>query len=549
LTGSKSLKTIDYLIESKVNNLIQARSSLDSLNNQIALYFSPYKKDFFAEIEKDGSDSYYQKPFNESSKRYTGVIFPMLENFISFINDLICSPTLKWFKLSLSAEYEYEKNNLNSKIPSSMKKELADIEDYMFHYLDKMDFYNTFNKALSDTITFGYGGFSLFDSDGLFVRYLDNTSVFFDLNYLGNVNLLVFRSNPTSSQIINEFNKDEDFVPEYIINDSKVNSESTYTIINYYKDCGNGSYKHIVYDLTTRIILREEVWTELNFFPMRWIQKGLNNYGFGQPTQVLDDAMTLNLITRNDRFMLMQNISPSLDVDLEAFENFDENNSFKTGSITVRNSYYQAKYDPIRKIFPVTDFRNILVEYEVILNSIKSVFYSDLIQLRSGTKTATEVVRLNSDMTRFLQPIIMQMYLETIRPFLYSLFGKLVKNKKIKLNNLTKDQIKIDFSSQIIYSRQQNQITNIMNYIGSVGSIASSGIPGAAETMDNINLDTLVTELGDLYNVDRKIFNSDDKIKQIRDQRNEIMQQQMQLNNVKESSESLKNVSGLLNGQ
>lgn len=556
-------------IKNIVSSLQNQRSGFDAENNYVSVLFSPYKK-FFQSYISDWN-YYWNNPLNTSFERYSSLVFSYLENFIFFISELIASPNNRWFKITYEENEQTNRYNLQQKIPGFIDTYILAIEKYLYNYLNTINFYKNFEKVLSDCITFGYGAFYLPSQisskeikDGYIhqLEYVSCENIYFYLNSLSQITIFFTRNYMSKSQILNKFNRDSDNIPGQILS-SNDKIDSQYSICHYVGlinsnaynkqyivDSSVDNFKCIYYFESTGEIIREENWRTIPYFVSRWIQKGNYSYAHGQPTQCIDEVLTLNRISRTDNLRVETAVSPAVLVSEEDLDGFDAKQAFIPRAITYRNSFSNPNSPPIMRMLPETNLNQLIAPYQEVLQVIQKSFYADLIQLRSGTKTATEVDRLNRDSVVFLQSRVMQIFNDTLVPFLQNILSSLLKARVFdniieNVNDIDINKIKFNFNSSMIFMQQQNEITNLNNFYMNTVQLVGS-IPGGQEKLMKLDIDDAMNRLRILYNQPSTVFKKENQLQNETQSVNEQISADKQLEQQIGMSEVAKNITPLI---
>jgi PBP1b-binding outer membrane lipoprotein LpoB len=86
-------------------------------------------------------------------------------------------------------------------------------------------------------------------------------------------------------------------------------------------------------------------------------------------------------------------------------------------------------------------------------------------------------------------------------------------------------EFEVKFVGRLVQSQRQSEVNNIVNALSIAGQVAQFN----PEAIDKINADETIDEVFDITGVTSRILNSDDKVKQIREQRAQAQAQQQQM--------------------
>jgi hypothetical protein len=160
---------------------------------------------------------------------------------------------------------------------------------------------------------------------------------------------------------------------------------------------------------------------------------------------------------------------------------------------------------------------------------IKRILFVDLFLMLSDLDkmTATEVRERVNEKMLILGPILGRLMSELLDPLVHRVFSILSRLGKLPPapEVLMGQEYKIEYISPLAKAQRMSEARSINDFLTSV--LALNEIDPTIK--DNINLDNVVKETGDVYNVPQNILRSDDEIKKIREMRSEAQAKEQQL--------------------
>ena len=97
-------------------------------------------------------------------------------------------------------------------------------------------------------------------------------------------------------------------------------------------------------------------------------------------------------------------------------------------------------------------------------------------------------------------------------------------------------EFEVKFVGRLVQSQRQSEVNNIVNALSIAGQVAQFN----PEAIDKINADETIDEVFDITGVTTRILNSDDKVKQIREQRAQAQAAQQQLIEAQSAAQTYK---------
>ena len=176
------------------------------------------------------------------------------------------------------------------------------------------------------------------------------------------------------------------------------------------------------------------------------------------------------------------------------------------------------------------DINAITNDIQLLKQDIKRDYYVDLFlmvqQAQDDRKTATEIYALKEEKMLVLGSVVERLQHELLGPLVGITFDKLKERGEIPPPpaSMQRADLEIEFQSMLAQSQRAVDINSIDRMVSSIQAISAT-IP---EVIDRIDPDGLCETYRDRLAVDPRVFRTKEEADEIRQQRNEMMNQQMQ---------------------
>lgn len=256
----------------------------------------------------------------------------------------------------------------------------------------------------------------------------------------------------------------------------------------------------------------------------RWEVTGENFYGNSPAMDCLGDAMALQLLQKRKSQAIDKQVNPPM---IASPSMLNQKMSILPGDITFADTREGAQgFKPAFQI--QYDLQYCLEDIQQHQRRIQRALYEDLfLMLASSDRrevTAEEIRAKQEEKMLVLGPVLERLNDESLKPGIYRALrireraGKLPPMPKI----LRGQQIKVEFVSILAQAQRLLGIASIDRLMAFLG--AQVAINPAV--MDNIDLDKTARAYADMLGVPPSIMVSEDQLTAIRDQRNQMQQQQ-----------------------
>ena len=330
--------------------------------------------------------------------------------------------------------------------------------------------------------------------------------------------------------IVEDFGKDgkPDGLPKKIVDAFKGNKPTKFEIIHAVYPQQKGKDSNKVFKFVSQyIFVAEKVnldvqgYRENPYLVPRWSKISGEVYGRGPGEKALPSAKTLNVM----RETVLKGAQKVVDPPLQAP---DDGFITQVDTRPAGISYYRAGSDDrIAPIFADTrlDFGFQAIDQERL--QVREAFYSDQLKLREGPQmTAKEVEERVEQALRFLGPMLGRQQFEFLQPLIERVYAILDRKGLIPPvpAELADKPLKIQYSSVMAMSQRLSELGNIQRTMQNIAPFASSD----PTVLDNINGDAAVKFIGGLLNFPQEMIRDKGDVEQMRKQRAELQQQQLQ---------------------
>ena len=477
----------------KYENLVVKRSEISSLWHDVDTYCVPFKGKFF-----DGKDPY---------KLYDDTIFRAVNILVSGLYSYLTSPSSLWFKLS----------SPNIQVGSKWFGEATDVLHSLFR---GSNFYKEVYGFYKDLVLYGVSAIYVEFGNNLVFRSISPKEFVFDKNIEGLVDFFASEMKIKAIDMVGMFgNKNlPDAVIKAIDNEPDKRFDVIFAVFEN-KDKKGKPYKSVWIEKETQQTLKEGGYDTFPFFVGFWDKYNGSHYS-GSPTiNALPSVILANRIVKTFWVNNEKLANPPLDIP---FDGYAGDIDISPGAIN-----YRTTTDPNDRIQPIVTSGDINITMEsiqAVRESINERLFVDLfLMLQDRTMTATEVIQRTQEKLLLLGSVIGRLLHDVFVPLVNRSLYLAIANGVI--DEPPDDNIKIEFLSPLAQSQKASEYQGIVMVLNTALQIAQVN----PEIVDTINWDEMIRRVGKLYSVDERIFNSDDVVQQIRQQRAQMQQVQAQL--------------------
>lgn len=291
---------------------------------------------------------------------------------------------------------------------------------------------------------------------------------------------------------------------------------------------------YVVEDM--EITLDTKGFKEFPYATPRWTKTSGEMYGRSPAMESLPDIKMINEMMKTHIRAGQKIVDPPLMVP-------DDGMMLPIRTIPGGLNYYRAgtgdRIEPLN-IGGRLDINDVMMEET--RKSIREAFFIDQLQLLEGPQmTATEVLQRTEEKLRLLGPILGRLHFELLRPLIDRVIGIMGRKGELPENppqELQDINLEVQFSSMIARAQKASEADNIQRIVGIMAPI----VQAQPEVMDNIDGDGLLKFVGNVFNAPTEMFRSDSDVEGVREQRQEQINQQQQLEQQNLQSQTAKNV-------
>lgn len=282
-----------------------------------------------------------------------------------------------------------------------------------------------------------------------------------------------------------------------------------------------------------------------DYFPVlcpRWETTGEDVYGTDCPGMIaLGDIKQLQLGEKR----LMQAIEKMVNPPMTGPSSLaNQKASILPGDITyidVREG--QQGFKPAHEVNPrIVELAQKQAE---VRNRIQRAFYEDLFLMLAASDrrqiTAREIEERHEEKLLALGPVLEQLNQDLLDPLIDITFDILLRQRMINEppKELSGMPLKVEYISIMAAAQKLVGISGMERFTGFVGQLAAVN----PEVLDKVDADQLVDEYGEAVGISPLIIRSDEKVEEMRSQRQQAAAQQQQAEQMAQSASAVKDLS------
>lgn len=287
---------------------------------------------------------------------------------------------------------------------------------------------------------------------------------------------------------------------------------------------GNYTFREVywLWGMTTDHPLSMRGFKDIPFIAPRWYVTSNDPYGRSPAMTALGDIMQLQQETKRKAELLEKMVRPPLNAPVELK---NQPSSILPGMINYVSDVSKGM-KPVYDVNPMA-LAGISQDLKDIQERVKTGFFNNLfLMLEQQTKdmTAYEVAQRQQEKLQVLGPVIERFQNEGAMPAIQRFYAILRRKQLLPPlpRSLIGIPISIEFVSMLALAQRAVATAGIERLLAVQGKMAAVN-PAVLDVLDD---DEILNEYGDQLGVTKKVFNSPEKLAQIRDQR--AMQQRQQ---------------------
>lgn len=514
----------------------QERRNSETIWQELAEFILPNQNgNFFGNNQSKGNAK-------EKSRRIMDATAPMAcRDAASAMHSIVTNPASKWSKL------RFREAELNES--SAANEWLSKATNEIHNALNDSNFDNQAGEAYQSLL--GFGTFVLLHDElpenGIpgkmnFTAWHLGEIAYLE-NHLGMVDCIYRKFMLSAKQAYEKFGKE---VGDEIINKLETNPTEEHEFYHCIYPRDKTEIKLNQFGLADPLhrpfascyvmtkgskIVKEDGYYEFPVYVPRWLKMPGEVYGYGPGHVARSDVLTLNVLIRQ----ILKGLAKAVDPVMLTNRGNILTGDFRPGRVVAVQDINAIKEAVTQSRFDIA-----FIEAKELKESIKSAFYIDKLMLpprtQTGEMTAFEIeqrlqqtqVILGPPLTRlnyeFLTPLVMrtlniQMRAGNIPPIPREVLAQSSNPSKIKNEGVDLD---IAFINSLARSQQLSELKNIMSFVQDVAGMSQI----KPDALDNLNTDEIVEKMARIRDIPEEMINTEDEVKQVREQRDQQMQMQ-----------------------
>ena len=531
LSDTSTMKDKQYVVE----QMYTERSKHEPTWRYLSKYIYPERGRFY---EENGS--------LEGERRDLGLIdpYPMdaAQKCAAGLHSGLTSPSRPWFELTLA---DSEKADFHQ-----VRMWLNEVHDIMMALYAKSNTYAMLYNVEAEISQFGTAGALMLQdfNTGIWHQCYTCGEYAGGVDGRGRVNSFARRFSLNSRQMVKEFGYDnvsEAVKNAYRSNDLTQRFDVEMLIednLDYNPDVlrpGNFPWRSFYWERgRTDRFLRISGYHEQPFLMPRWLVVANGVYGKGPGHNALGNCMQLQKIEQS-KLRCIDNEGDPAYVFPASMKKVNKH----PGAVNFVADGTQMQAYPL--VPPGTKrYEGIMALVNEKRQQIGATFFNDLLVMLSSQTTpqmtAREVAERHEEKLLMLGPVLEQFHNEVLEPLTLRTFGIGLRSELFPPmpEEIRSDEIKVNFVSLLAQAQKQVAMPAVENVLGMVGNVYAV-FPEAA---DNINIDNVIREVGNISGTPEKILRSEDEVKELREQRMQAQQEQAQQLQMQQAAQPAKDM-------
>lgn len=523
--------------ERRFRNLKDEYQKYLSSHQDLSDYINPVRGIFDNNRDKIGQMIDHKKLIRSYSTH-------ALRIFAAGLNSGMTNKSTRWFEPTFENDGYLE-------IPGA-REALDTLERRMYAILNRSNVYDVLYSSYEELGQFGPACFIVLDDYEDVVRFRSFTAgeYYLGINNKGRVNAFAREFEMTVEQMVHEFglesvssqvaafwennDLDKKIKVNHIIEENKQRNEISYD----YEDM---PYRSVYWEYgNTEGFLAKRGYKRFPVIAPRWNTITTDDvYGYSPGWHALGSIKELQ-VTIKDKLLAQEKYHnpPVLeDSSVDGYTNVLPGGKTKLSS-AIPNSGVRAAYQIDMAM------ESYLQAIEEIREEIDRFFYVNLflmlINVNTGTMTATEVAERQQEKLMMLGPALHRMDEEMLTPMLTLVYGIMEDNGLLPEfpPELQGQEIKINYTSILAQTQKAIGVTKIERVLG----IVTASAPLDPDVVDVVDFDEVVRQTSFLEGAPAKIIRDKRDIEAIREQKAQQQNAMMAMQAVESGSKSVKNL-------
>lgn len=544
-------------MEEKVAKLLKNAESLEaSKSNFLSLFqdisdiFRPVKSDITSK-KTAGDKSVFDYIFDS---------YPILavETFASILSGILTNKSSRWFEIK-AVDDEINENQ-------EVSEWLSKSTDVMWSkmYNSQSRFEQSILEAFKDIASFGTALTMTEEGRDFDLNYITHhiKNYLISENQEGKIDSVVIKSEFTASQAIQKWGDDNHKTIKEIAK-NRPHEKFLFQLHIYPRlnrdlnkiDIANKKFEGVWLDVANKMIVEELGWDSFPLAVGRSEKSTDELYGTSRAMIALPDARQLNIMQKQYNESVELTLKPPMIVnaDFDGRINLSPMALNKAKSNSMSSG--RSAIEPIKLIGQLNYTLELIQEKK---KSIQEIFFLDKLKIFDNPNaTATQVLELRAEGFRIMSSVAtsIQEYLDSILDRTFDiLFRKSFAVNDLENGNSSYNllpgavfpelpdlmkqapELKITFINPINQSQQITELNSLDVILQTVGSISQLN----PDSMDVVNFDEILRKKANILTVDPKIINDDKTVADTRQQRQQVQDQQMALQNEQNKAVALK---------
>lgn len=544
-------------MEKKVAKLLKNAESLEgSKSNFLSLFqdisdiFRPVKSDITSK-KTAGDKSVFDYIFDS---------YPILavETFASILSGVLTNKSSRWFEIKAVDD----EINENQEVSEWLSKSTDGMWSKMYNSQSRFE--QSILEAFKDIASFGTATTMTEEGRDFDLNYITHhiKNYLISENQEGKIDSVVIKADFTAMQAMQKWGDNNHKAIQEIAK-NRPHEKFSFQLHIYPRenrdlnkiDIANKKFEGVWLDVANKIIVEELGWDSFPLAVGRSEKSTDELYGTSRAMIALPDARQLNIMQKQYNESVELTLKPPMIVNAD-FDgrinlspmalNRAKSNSMSSG---------RSAIEPIKLIGQLNYTLELIQEKK---KSIQEIFFLDKLKIFDNPNaTATQVLELRAEGFRIMSSVAtsIQEYLDSILDRTFDiLFRKSFAVNDLENGNSSYNllpgavfpelpdlmkqapELKITFINPINQSQQITELNSLDVILQTVGSISQL----SPDSMDVVNFDEILRKKANILTVDPKIINDDKTVANIRQQRQQVQDQQMALQNEQNKAIALK---------
>ena len=544
-------------MEKKVAKLLKNAESLEaSKSNFLSLFqdisdiFRPVKSDITSK-KTAGDKSVFDYIFDS---------YPILavETFASILSGVLTNKSSRWFEIKAVDD----EINENQEVSEWLSKSTDGMWSKMYNSQSRFE--QSILEAFKDIASFGTAATMTEEGRDFDLNYITHhiKNYLISENQEGKIDSVVIKADFTAMQAMQKWGDNNHKAIQEIAK-NRPHEKFSFQLHIYPRlnrnlnkiDIANKKFEGIWVDVANKMIVEELGWDSFPLAVGRSEKSTDELYGTSRAMIALPDARQLNIMQKQYNESVELTLKPPMIVnaDFDGRINLSPMALNKAKSNSMSSG--RSAIEPIKLIGQLNYTLELIQEKK---KSIQEIFFLDKLKIFDNPNaTATQVLELRAEGFRIMSSVAtsIQEYLDSILDRTFDiLFRKSFAVNDLENGNSSYNllpgavfpelpdlmkqapELKITFINPINQSQQITELNSLDVILQTVGSISQLN----PNSMDVVNFDEILRKKANILTVDPKIINDDKTVADIRQQRQQVQDQQMALQNEQNKAMALK---------